>query len=74
MKREDFLISIFICVVCWRAYINGSTDFAFYALLFLLPMYSLMAWLKQIQINLLKHDCNVAGEEFSEKYKDLPPI
>ncbi len=74
MKRVDFLISVFICVICWREHVIGNEELPFYILLILLPMYALLAWIKQVQINLLKHDCNISGEEFSKKYKDISSI
>ena len=73
MKRVDFLVSILISSILLREYLNGN-EHVFYVAIAGIIIYSLIGWMLDIQLNLLKRDCNVGGKEFSEKYKDIPSI
>jgi len=74
MKRVDFLYSLFASSALALCYVRGYEDLAFYTAIGLIPVYALMTWLKQMQINLLMESGNFSGKEFNEKYKDLPNL
>ena len=70
MNRQDFLISFLAPLLCLKMYLNGN-DLGVYVLVVIGPFYALVALFKQIEIDVLKKGCDIAGKKFSEKYKHL---
>ena len=73
MIRKDFLLSILIAVVCLKMFISRAEywELFVYMNIFLVPAYSLIAWLGDIQLRSLKTRCRIGDKYFSEKYKYL---
>lgn len=53
MRRVDFLLSVFLSLALLRHFLRGE-EWVVYIAFALMPIYALLAWLLQIQINILK--------------------
>ena len=73
MTRKHFLLSLLISVMILKIFISRAEywEVFVYISIFLIPFLTYITWLADIQLRNLKIGCNVAGKDFSEKYKHL---